>query len=147
MPHNETSSVFTTAGLNKRFKGDKGEPGIQGASGNDGANAFGPLTINRVNETATDYTLTVADADLALVLTDNAAANNVTIPPNVDVPIGIGQQIFIAAIGVGQTTLVAGAGVTIRSAGGNLKLTQTFSGMSGVQIALNEWLIFGDLTT
>jgi len=145
MPDNITSSVFTTAGLNQRFKGDKGEPGTQGASGNDGANAFGPLAIKTVNETATDYPLELEDSELKLVLTNSLVANTVTILNNATVDNAIGAQIFIAAIGVGQTTITAGSGVTIRSAGNKFKLTQTFSGISGVQIALDVWLIFGDL--
>ncbi len=147
MPHTESQdSTFTTSGLNRRFKGDKGEPGGVGPQGPT-VNAFGPLAIKQVNTTTTSYTIILSDLELTLVLANNALANTVTIPPNSEVNAAIGQQILITSIGAGQTTIVAGAGVTIRSAGSNLLLTQQFSGMSGVQIALNEWLIFGDLTT
>lgn len=147
MPHTESQdSTFTTSGLNRRFKGDKGEPGGVGPQG-DTANAFGPLVIKTVNTTSTSYTLILSDLELTLVLANNANPNTVTIPPNSEVDAAIGQQIFIASTGVGQTTIVAGAGVTIRSAGTNLVLNQQYSGMTGVQIALNEWIIFGDLIT
>ena len=145
MPHNEQLSAFTTSGLNRRFKGPKGEPGEEGAQGDEGVNAFGPLKIKTVNQTLTNYTLELGDAELTLVLPFSGVANTVTIPPNSEVNNAIGAQIFIANLGVGQTTIVAGAGVTIRSAGNKLKLTQTYSGLSGVQIGTDIWLIFGDL--
>jgi len=144
MPHTESQdSTFTTSGLNRRFKGDTGEPGAVGPQGDTGANAFGLLRINE--QTGAAYTLTITDVDRTIVLRNNAGANTVTIPPNTTVNAGVGAQILIASTGAGQTTIVAGAGVTIRSGGGFLALNQQFSGISGVQIAVNEWLIFGDL--
>lgn len=146
MTNSQTSSVFTTSGLNKRFKGDTGEAGLQGDAGDDGVNAYGPLAINTVNTVLAAYTLQASDEELTLVLANSAVANTVTIPPFSSVPFAIGAQIFIAATGVGQTTIVAGSGVTINSASG-LVLSGQYSGMSGVQTAQDEWLIFGDLTT
>ena len=53
----------------------------------------------------------------------------------------------IAQYGAGQTTVVAGAGVTVRSAGSRLKLNQQYSGATLVKIAADEWYLFGDITT
>ena len=145
MPHTgDQNSTFTTSGLNTRLKGEKGEPGTAGPQG-DTKNAFGPLTRKTVNTTLTNYTVVFPDLELTMLFANNASANTITIPPNSEVPAVIGQQIFFASTGAGQTTIVAGAGVTIRSAGGFLALNQQYSGMSGIQIAINEWLIFGDL--
>jgi len=134
-----------TSAFDKRFKGNTGQTGLQGDIGVAGANAYGPLTIKQVNTALTTYTLKATDLELTMVLANNASANTVTIPPNSAVPAALGQQIFIASIGAGQTTLVAGAGVLLRTSSPGLKLTGQYSGLSGVQIAINEWLIFGDL--
>ena len=99
------------------------------------------LTTNR--QTAS-YTLVLGDAD-KLVEIDDASANNLTIPPNADVEFPIGTQILVSQYGAGQTTLVAGSDVTLRSDLGKLKISSQYSGATLIKIATNEWYVFGSL--
>lgn len=101
----------------------------------------GPTPKIQIYRKTSDYTLQLAD-DGALIEMNLAGANNLTVPPNSSVPFEIGTQIFVAQYGAGQTTLVAGSGVTLRSAVG-LKLDTIYSGAALVKIATNEWYVFG----
>lgn len=97
-----------------------------------------------VRQTAS-YTLTLAEADY-LVEMNVATANNLTIPPNSTAAFPIGTQIMVAQYGAGQTTIVAGSEVTLRSEGGKLKLSSQYSGATLIKIATDEWYVFGNLT-
>ena len=101
------------------------------------------LTIT--NRQTASYTLALTDAD-KLVEMNVATANNLTVPLNSSVAFAIGTKIDLAQYGAGQTTVVATGGVTLRSAGGALKLALQYSGASLVKIATNEWYLFGDIT-
>lgn len=101
------------------------------------------ITTNR--QTAS-YTLVLSDAD-KLVEINNASANNLTVPPNSSVAFSTGTQILLAQYGAGQTTVVAGSGVTIRSNGGKLKLSAQYSGATLIKIASDEWYLFGDIAS
>ena len=57
-----------------------------------------------------------------------------------------GNQILVSQYGAGQTTFVAGSGVTLRSASGKLKLTGQYSAATIIAISASEFYIFGDLT-
>jgi len=98
------------------------------------------------NRQVASYPLVLSDAD-KLVEMNVGSANNLTVPANASVAFPIGTQILVAQYGSGQTTILADTGVTIRSAGGRLKLTSQYSGCTLVKIATNEWYCFGDLTT
>ncbi|CDO34039.1 hypothetical protein [Novosphingobium sp. KN65.2] len=97
------------------------------------------------NPQAASYTLALTDAG-KLVSIENASANNLTVPANASVAFPIGTRIDVGQYGAGQTTLVADTGVTIRSSGGNLKLTGQYSGATLQKIGTNEWWAFGDLS-
>jgi hypothetical protein len=101
------------------------------------------LTIT--NRQAASYTLALTDAD-KLVEMNVATANNLTVPLNSSIAFAIGTKIDLAQYGAGQTTVVATGGVTVRSAGGALKLAVQYSGATLVKIATNEWYLFGDIT-
>jgi hypothetical protein len=101
------------------------------------------LTIT--NRQSASYTLALTDAD-KLVEMNVATANNLTVPLNSSVAFAIGTKIDLAQYGAGQTTVVATGGVTVRSAGGALKLAVQYSGATLVKIATNEWYLFGDIT-
>ena len=96
------------------------------------------ITTNR--QTAS-YTLVLADAD-KLVEMNVATANNLTVPASV---FSAGTQILLAQYGAGQTTIVAGAGMTIRSNGAKLKLNVQYSGATLVFISATESYLFGDI--
>lgn len=97
------------------------------------------ITANR--QTAS-YTLVSGDAD-KLVEMNVGSANNLTVPASTFIA---GQQILIAQYGAGQTTIVAGAGMTIRSNGGKLKLSGQYSGATLVFLSASECYLFGDIT-
>ena len=75
------------------------------------------------------------------------SGNTLTVPPNSGVTFDIGTQIIISQYGTGQTSMVAGTGVTIRSSGGRLKLTGQYSSATLIKRGTNEWWLFGDTTT
>ena len=97
------------------------------------------------NRQTASYTLVIGDAD-ELIEMNVGTANNLTVPPNSSVAFAVGTQIIIAQYGAGQTTIVAGSGVTVRSSGGKLKLTGQYSGGTLIKIATDEWYAFGDLS-
>lgn len=90
------------------------------------------------------YTLVLSDAGKMVTMT-NASANNLTVPPNSSVAFPVNTRIDIIQYGAGQTTLVAGSGVTIYSSGSKLKLTGQYSGASLWKKATDTWVLVGDL--
>ena len=96
------------------------------------------------DQTGTAYTFAAADAG-KLVSGSNAAAITWTIPPNTSIPMVIGTKIDCWQKGTGQITFAPGAGVTIRSVGGKLKLTAQYSAASLTKVNTDEWLLFGDI--
>jgi hypothetical protein len=96
------------------------------------------ITTNR--QTAS-YTLVLADAD-KLVEMNVATANDLTVPASV---FSAGTQILIAQYGAGQTTIVAGSGMTIRSNGAKLKLNVQYSGATLIFLSGTEAYLFGDI--
>lgn len=99
------------------------------------------LTLNA--QTAS-YTLVLADQGKSVEVAV-AGANTLTVPPNSSVAFPTGTTILIVQTGAGQTTLTAGAGVTINSTPG-LKLRAQWSAATLVKRAENTWLAFGDLS-
>lgn len=96
------------------------------------------VTANR--QTAS-YTLVLSDAD-KLVEMNVGSANNLTVPAST---FSAGTQILLAQYGAGQTTVVAGSGMTIRSNGAKLKLNAQYSGATLVFISGTEAYLFGDI--
>jgi len=120
--------------------GEEGQPGMtvvgpQGAAGS-------PLSIN--TQTAS-YTLVLADGNNVQVDMNVASANNLTVPPHSSVAFAVGTAILACQYGAGQTTVVAGAGVTLRNPS-SLTTRARYSTIGLVQIASDEWVVSGDLT-
>jgi len=97
------------------------------------------------NRQTTNYTLISSDARKYIEM-DIAGANDLTVPPNVDVPIVVGTWITVVQRGAGLTTIVPGSGVTIHSLLG-LDSAGQYSEIRLLKVATNEWYAFGDLTT
>ena len=97
-----------------------------------------------INSQTASYTLTLSDAD-KLIEMNVSTSNNLTIPPNADAAFPIGTQILIAQYGSGQTTLVGGVDVNLRSDGNKLKISTQYSGVTLVKRDVNEWYVFGSL--
>jgi hypothetical protein len=146
-PHNVTKSdvglsnvvnsdTTTTANItdssNKRFVTDAQLTAIDNAASKN-------LTLDR--KTAS-YTLVASDNN-KLIEMNVGSANNVTINNSV---FTAGNQILVSQYGAGQVTFVAGAGVTLRSPSGKLKLTGQYSLVTIIAISASEFYISGDLT-
>ena len=102
-------------------------------------------TLSFNAQTGTTYTLVAADLG-KLVTTSNASAVTVTIPPSV---FSAGNQINLQSIGVGLTSFVAGAGVTITSTGASAAapiLRARYSACTIMCTASNVFTVVGDLS-
>lgn len=128
--------------------------GVTAGTGLSGGGTSGSVTVsfdysvgNQSVESAqtASYTLVIGDAG-KLVTMSNASANNLTVPPNSSVAFPTGTRIDVIQKGAGQTTVVAGAGVTLNSKGSALKLTGQYSGCSLIKYATNSWFVVGDLS-
>jgi hypothetical protein len=96
-----------------------------------------------INSQNSSYTLVLSDAD-KLVQMNVGSANNLTIPASI---FAAGTQILLAQYGAGQTTVVAGSGMTIRSNEGKLKLNAQYSGATLIFISTTEAYLFGDIVS
>lgn len=97
-----------------------------------------------LNTQTASYTLVLADAGKHIEM-NVGSANNLTVPPNADVAFPIGTQILISQYGAGQTTIVAGSGVTVRSADSKLKIAKQYAQATLVKRDANEWYLSGNL--
>jgi hypothetical protein len=98
-------------------------------------------TINLT--TGTTYTLVTSDMR-NIVHRSNAASNTCTLPPTAG--FAIGDWTTIRQWGAGVTTIAAGSGVTIRSAGGALAFANQYASLTASITATNEWLLEGYVT-
>ena len=103
------------------------------------------VSMIAINAQTATYTAVLTD-DGKLCTMSNASANNFTVPPNSSVAFGIGTQLNIAQLGAGQTTIVAGAGVTLNSAGSKLKLNAQYAVATCVKTDTNTWFVVGNLS-
>jgi len=85
----------------------------------------------------------VASDNGKLIEMNVATANTYTINSGI---FSAGNQILISQYGAGQTTITAGAGVTLRSSGGKLKTSAQYSLVTIIAISSTEFYIAGDLT-
>ena len=108
-------------------------------------NALATAMIAINAQTGASYTTVLTD-DGKLITVSNASANTLTIPPNSSVAYGIGTQINIAQLGAGQTTITAGSGVTLNSAGAKLKLSAQYAVATCVKTDTNTWFVVGNLS-
>lgn len=94
-------------------------------------------------QTGTSYTLVLSDA-FTMVAMDNATANTLTVPPSSSVAFPVGTRIDLSQDGVGQTTIVAGAGVTIRTPE-TLKIRKQWGKATLIKRAADTWDLEGNL--
>lgn len=119
---------------------------LQAASVNDitgTLNSLGNIIENA--QTGTAYTLVIGDAT-KLISMNNAAGNTLTIPPNSSVAFATGTQLVVYQKGAGQTTIAAGAGVTINSEGSKLKLKGQYAVATLIKLATDTWVAAGNLS-
>lgn len=120
-------------------------------TGTDDLRAITPLKaatkfankLETINTQTGNYVLVLTDADIKTVVMNVASSSNtVTIPPNSSVAFPVGTIITIAQQGTGLTSMVAGAGVTIRSSTGGLSSQGQYSPMVIEKIATDEWFLW-----
>jgi hypothetical protein len=102
--------------------------------------------VPEFNTPTADYTLVLGDLG-KIVGINSASANNLTVPPNSSVAFPVGAQITIRQPGAGQTTIVAGSGVTVNARGAALKLAGQFAQALLTKTATDTWELSGDLST
>lgn len=98
-----------------------------------------------INSQSDSYTLVLADAGKLIKMT-KSSASNLTVPPNSSVAFPTGTEIEILEYGAGQVTIVAGSGVTLRSAGSALKIAAQYASVSLKKLGTDEWAVVGYLT-
>lgn len=103
-----------------------------------------PGQVKGINTQTANYQLVLADAG-KIVEMNLAGANTLTIPTNATVAFPIGTIIDLVQYGAGQTT-VGGAGVTIRSAGAKLKLSEQYATATLYKRGTDEWVLSGNLS-
>lgn len=101
-----------------------------------------PLNVTTSAQVAS-YTLVLGDAQ-DVVEMNVATANTLTIPPNSSVAFPVGTSILVVQTGAGQTTITAGAGVTVNSFLG-LKIIGRWAGCTLIKRAENTWVAVGGL--
>ena len=94
-----------------------------------------------VENQASSITLAIGDINKFIYIND-ASTSVVTVN---DAVFNQGNNITICRYGAGGTTFVAGAGMTIRSDGGKLKIAAQYSCATLMFIAPNECILFGNL--
>lgn len=108
-----------------------------------GAEPLGQLAVATAKTAS--FTLALADAGVFTPANHASTAINATVPPNSSVAFPINTRIEIGRYGAAAVTLVAGAGVTIRSEAGFLNLNAQYSAVSLLKIGTDEWWAFGSL--
>ena len=104
-----------------------------------------PLNVLTNPQTAS-YSLVIEDAQKVVEM-NVASANTLTIPPDPASPslvFPIGTSILVVQTGAGQTTITAGAGVTVNSFLG-LKIIGRYAGCTLIKRAANTWVAVGGL--
>jgi hypothetical protein len=101
------------------------------------------LSALPVNTQTASYTLVLGDAGKTVEM-NVASANNLTVPPNSSVAFPVGTVVEVCQVGAGQTTVVAGSGVTIRTPE-TLVLTGQWSTVSLRKRGTDEWVLAGDV--
>tara|TARA_R110002074_G_scaffold240506_2_gene412224 strand:+ start:249 stop:704 length:456 start_codon:yes stop_codon:yes gene_type:complete len=92
------------------------------------------------------HTLTLGDSNKFLLL-DSSSANNTTIPPNSSIAFPIGMRIEITQEGTGQSRILAGVGVTLKSLGGADKMTGQYANATLIKTGTDEWYFYGSIRT
>ena len=103
-------------------------------------NAKSPLNLTLDRKTS-NYTLVAGDNGKVIEM-NVASANTLTINTGL---FSAGNQVLISQYGAGQTSFVAGAGMTLRSDGGKLKIGTQFSLATLIFISATEAYLTGNL--
>jgi len=89
-----------------------------------------------------DYTLALGDKAIS---TNIESANTITIPLFADQGFAPGTEILLRQFGVGQTTVVPGAGVTLLSPENFNSLRVQYSSAKLLNVSTDIWWLTGDI--
>jgi len=106
--------------------------------------AINTLTTMPTNAYTVSRTAALSDSG-EMVELNSASALTFTIPPNSAVAFPIGTILSVSRYGTGAVSVVAGAGVTIRTSS-SLTLRAQYSDASIRKRATDEWVATGDLS-
>lgn len=146
----DTITVSTTATVNSTDAALRdrtthtGEQAISTVTGLQTALDSKAAALVTQTQQAAAYTLALADAG-TIVETTSASAVTVTVPPNSSVAFPVGTTVVVRQYGAGETTVVAGAGVTIRSRSSAYRLAGQYAEASLVKRGVDEWVLTGDV--
>ena len=96
-----------------------------------------------VEQQPTSIILAIGDINKFIYIADTSV-NTITVN---DAIFNQGNNVTICQYGAGVTRFIAGAGMTIRSDGGKLKIAARYSCATLMFIAPNECILFGNLMT
>lgn len=91
-----------------------------------------------------DYTPGFTDAYKMLRSIDDGGAQEVTIPPNAEVPFELGTQISFKQHGTSTLSFVPGIGVTLDSPN-SLEVAGQYGTVTAVQDEPNQWFLVGNV--
>lgn len=112
----------------------------------DGANWLDEQSTILNPQAGAAYTLVLADANCKTIQMTNAGANQLLVPTNAAVPFPINTVINGFQYGAGQTSVVAVTpGTTAIRATPGAKTRAQYSAFTLLKIAVDEWLLSGDI--
>lgn len=101
-----------------------------------------PILATVSQQSGTAYTFGFGDDYVQFTA---AGAVTATVPPTSTTAFAIGTEITLEQNGAGQVTVVAGSGVTLRSAGGKVASSAQYAVATLLKVAVNTWTLFGNL--
>jgi hypothetical protein len=105
-------------------------------------NANAGYNLDTQTQTGTTYTLVAGDVGEYVTLS-NASAITLTVPASV---FSAGDTVNLVQLGAGQVTVAAGAGMTVNSEGGKLKLKAQYAVATLLFTSASVAVLLGNLS-
>jgi hypothetical protein len=129
--------------------GTQGPIGPEGPANSIATSAFRTATTS-TNVLAAGSVIGTNNDRGVFILMNSTSSTTLTIPANLSedpsTGIPVKSQVSVMNINTGNVQVVAGVGVTLRSADNATYLRTQYSSATLVRKATNEWYLFGDLT-
>jgi len=95
-------------------------------------------------QTGTTYTLALSDEG-KMVQMENASSITVTVPDNATIAFDVGNMVHVSQWGAGQVTIAGAVGVTLRSMGSVVTISDQYGVVTLHKVGTNEWHLYGNL--